>query len=204
MREQTGVAPGQELRFVTPEVPAGAYTVKLVADPANPGGDADLYVRVGASPDAPRLRLPPVHRGLERGVQDDAHRARRIYVRCSAMRRELALRPDDRQGGATTAADAADVDRHRRVGHRDRQPGEALADSQPPRRNYYFEITGNGDADLYVKKGTAPTTSSYDCRPYTGDSNETCTVTLSASQAIHVMVRGYASSSTVRLIGKPQ
>ncbi|MGE0547952.1 MAG: PPC domain-containing protein [Kofleriaceae bacterium] len=40
----------------------------------------------------------------------------------------------------------------------------------------FFEVfmTGNGDADLYVKRGQEPTEDVYDCRPYGGDSNETC------------------------------
>ncbi|HAA23012.1 MAG TPA: hypothetical protein DCP28_31195, partial [Cytophagales bacterium] len=34
---------------------------------------------------------------------------------------------------------------------------------------------GTGDADLYVRQAAAPTTSSYDCRPYLNGNNETCT-----------------------------
>src|SRR5678816_1877663 len=37
-------------------------------------------------------------------------------------------------------------------------------------------MTGSGDADLYVRKGAAPTAASYDCRPYTGSSNESCSI----------------------------
>ena len=36
-------------------------------------------------------------------------------------------------------------------------------------------MTGTGDADLYVKRGSVPTLSSYDCRPYGGTSTEDCT-----------------------------
>ena len=36
-------------------------------------------------------------------------------------------------------------------------------------------MTGTGDADLYVRKGSQPTDAAYDCRPYGGDSNESCT-----------------------------
>src|SRR5256885_11806564 len=36
-------------------------------------------------------------------------------------------------------------------------------------------MTGSGDADLYVKRGAEATTEAYDCRPYTGSSNEDCT-----------------------------
>ncbi|MGH8076939.1 MAG: S8 family peptidase, partial [Lysobacter sp.] len=34
---------------------------------------------------------------------------------------------------------------------------------------------GTGDADMYVKFGSAPTDSVYDCRPYAGGNAETCT-----------------------------
>ena len=68
---------------------------------------------------------------------------------------------------------------------------------------YEFAITGNNDADLYVRVGSAPTTSAYDCRPYKTGSNEVCSVTLAQPAAIHVMVRGYsATASTVQLVGK--
>lgn len=57
---------------------------------------------------------------------------------------------------------------------------------------------GSGDADLYVKKGSAPTTSSYDCRPYKSGNNESCTAT--GSGTYHVMVRGYSAYSGASLV----
>ena len=68
---------------------------------------------------------------------------------------------------------------------------------------YVFEMTGDGDADLYVRVGTAPTTEVYDCRPYDTDSNETCEVELSTDAPVHVMVRGWADSSSYELVGRP-
>ncbi|MBI3074345.1 MAG: PPC domain-containing protein [Deltaproteobacteria bacterium] len=67
---------------------------------------------------------------------------------------------------------------------------------------YSFAITGSGDADLYVRKANAPSTTKYDCRPYKNGSNESCIVTLAAPTTVHVMVRGYKPTSTVRLVGK--
>ena len=58
-------------------------------------------------------------------------------------------------------------------------------------------LTGTGDADLYVKAGAQPTKSSYDCRPYKGDSNETCNVT--GSGPIYISINGYAASSNFNL-----
>ncbi len=68
--------------------------------------------------------------------------------------------------------------------------------------DYQFELTGTGDADLYVRVGSAPTTTKFDCRPYKTGSNETCRVTLAQPSTIHVMVRGYATTSTFDLKGK--
>ncbi|MEO8846723.1 MAG: PPC domain-containing protein [Kofleriaceae bacterium] len=68
--------------------------------------------------------------------------------------------------------------------------------------SYQFDITGSGDADLYVRVGAAPTTTKYDCRPYKTGSNESCSVTIAQPTTIGVMVRGYATTSDFSLVGK--
>ena len=60
---------------------------------------------------------------------------------------------------------------------------------------------GSGDADLYVSFGTAPTTSSYDCRPYLTDNNETCSISNVQVGTYHVMVLAYSAFSGVSLVG---
>lgn len=61
-------------------------------------------------------------------------------------------------------------------------------------------MTGTGDADLYVKFGSAPTTSSYACRPYLSNSNEVCTLDVPAGVTkAFVKVQGYATSSTYNI-----
>jgi hypothetical protein len=68
---------------------------------------------------------------------------------------------------------------------------------------YQFSITGTNDADLYVRVGSAPTTTQFDCRPYKSGSTESCNVTLAQPAPIHVMVRGYSTAtSTFNLTGK--
>ncbi|KAB2896346.1 MAG: hypothetical protein F9K40_14635, partial [Kofleriaceae bacterium] len=67
---------------------------------------------------------------------------------------------------------------------------------------YAFEMTGTNDADLYVRVGAEPTTSTYDCRPYKSGSNERCEVRLAAPAKIYVNVRGYSASSTFELTGR--
>ncbi len=59
---------------------------------------------------------------------------------------------------------------------------------------------GSGDADLYVKFGSAPTDSSYDCRPYLDGNNESCTGTQSGG-TYHVRLKAYSAFSGVSLTG---
>jgi pseudolysin/vibriolysin len=58
---------------------------------------------------------------------------------------------------------------------------------------------GSGDADLYVKFGSAPTTSSYDCRPYKTGNAESCSFTTPKTGTYYVKVRGYSAFSNVSL-----
>lgn len=60
---------------------------------------------------------------------------------------------------------------------------------------------GSGDADMYVRYGSKPTTSSYDCRPYRSGNNETCNISNVQAGTYHVMLRGYSAYSGVSLVG---
>lgn len=59
---------------------------------------------------------------------------------------------------------------------------------------------GSGDADLYVRQGSAPTDTAYTCRPYLGGNNETCTLNNPAAGTWHVRIKAYSAFSglTVR------
>ncbi|MDC0745101.1 M4 family metallopeptidase [Polyangium mundeleinium] len=63
-----------------------------------------------------------------------------------------------------------------------------------------IEISGGtGDADLYVRFGSAPTTSSYACRPYLEGNNEVCEFTPPQSGTYYIKLYGYSSSSGITL-----
>ena len=63
---------------------------------------------------------------------------------------------------------------------------------------------GSGDADLYVRFGSAPTTSTYDCRPYLNGNNESCSFQDPQAGTWHIMVRGYSSFSGLNLDASAQ
>jgi serine protease len=71
------------------------------------------------------------------------------------------------------------------------------------RTSLSFSISGGtGDADLYVRFGTAPTTTTYDCRPYRSGNTETCTITNIRAGTYHVNVRAFTAYSNVTLVGR--
>ena len=67
--------------------------------------------------------------------------------------------------------------------------------------NLSFTMSGgSGDADLYVKQGSAPTDSSYDCRPWKSGNSETCTFASPVAGTYHVRVKAYSAFSGVSLV----
>lgn len=72
-------------------------------------------------------------------------------------------------------------------------------------KNLSFKISGGtGDADIYVKFGSAPTTSVYDYRPYKAGNNETVTIATPKTGTYYIMVRAYRTYSGVTLVGQHQ
>ncbi|AZZ95227.1 PKD domain-containing protein [Hahella sp. KA22] len=61
---------------------------------------------------------------------------------------------------------------------------------------------GSGDADLYVRQGAQPTTSQYNCRPYTNGNNEVCTINNPAAGDWYISIRAYRDYSGVDLVGE--
>ena len=59
---------------------------------------------------------------------------------------------------------------------------------------------GTGDADLYTRFGSRPTTSTYACRPYRNGNAETCTTASTQAGDYYVMLRGYAAYAGVSLV----
>jgi Proprotein convertase P-domain/Bacterial pre-peptidase C-terminal domain/Carboxypeptidase regulatory-like domain len=68
--------------------------------------------------------------------------------------------------------------------------------------NLTFTMSGGtGDADMYVKFGSAPTDTVYDCRPYLGGNAETCTFAAPQAGTYHIRLKAYSTFSGVSLVG---
>lgn len=91
-------------------------------------------------------------------------------------------------------------------------PESGLSGSQGSETHFYIDVPagasnleisisgGSGDADLYVRHGSAPTTGTYDCRPWLNGNNETCTEAGPAAGTWYVMLHGYSAYSGVTLV----
>jgi len=66
---------------------------------------------------------------------------------------------------------------------------------------YTFSFSTTGAVDVYVRKGFAPTTTTFDCT--TSDPSVTCTEPVASSAILYVLVVGEASNSTFRIDAQP-
>jgi secreted trypsin-like serine protease len=58
---------------------------------------------------------------------------------------------------------------------------------------------GSGDADLYVRRGSQPTTTAFDCRPFQDGNAEFCTIDAPAAGTYFVSLRAFAAYSGAAL-----
>jgi len=95
------------------------------------------------------------------------------------------------EGGATVerAGDVASA-AWSQVGSFAVTPGSALT----------VAMSGAGDPDLYVRFAAAPTTTAYDCRPYSSTADEICNLTVpDGATRAYVAVASYRSAASYRL-----
>ena len=65
-----------------------------------------------------------------------------------------------------------------------------------PGSEFSATLSGDGDADLYLRFGEGPTLELHDCRPYADDSDEVCELLVPDDQTqVYLAVRGRTRSS---------
>ncbi|MEZ4380260.1 MAG: hypothetical protein R3A79_02855 [Nannocystaceae bacterium] len=180
---------------------AGVVTIELETS----RGDADLYVNVGG-PATPgdgdytllsdnlnlqpeRVELPDVAAGTRIGVAVHGYKASvyRLVItgpKVGAVAEPTPAPIERRMHGVVAAGD---INRLAAI----EVAVDGLLDVQ---------LTGSGDADVYVDFGAPPTESSYAWRLYGPHSNERGQLKVEAGDVVHVMVHGYAPSSEYDLV----
>jgi len=66
-----------------------------------------------------------------------------------------------------------------------------------------FRTSGTGDADLFIRKGSAPTRSVFDAKSDTLTSTEQVKITVAAGDTIHYLVYGYKTASVKLVVELP-
>lgn len=193
----TDTSKGGEI-FYTLDVPTGATDLSFVM--AGGSGDADLYVRYGASPTSSTYDCRPYKNGnaetctistVQTGIY---HVMIRAYSTFSGV--SLTGSYTESGGGGNTGGTMSQSN---------------LSGAKSEWLYYTIDVPtgmstltidtsgGSGDADMYVREGSQPTTSSYNCRPYKDGNNESCSISSPASGTWHLGIRGYSAFSGLNL-----
>lgn len=190
-------AQGSETDF-TFEVPAGATSVDFQMSGGS--GDADLYVKFGSAPTTSSYDCRPYRNGNNESCNFNAQ-AGTYYVMVrgysSYSNASLVANHD---GGSTPPPPSGGS-----------ETIENISASSGQWKHYYLDVPagtssltatitgGSGDADLYVRRGSQPTTSAYDCRPYRWGNEETCNISNPAEDRYYISLRAYQTFSGVTL-----
>ncbi|HEY5933110.1 MAG TPA: M4 family metallopeptidase [Kofleriaceae bacterium] len=188
------------MKFWKLEVPAGQSSVTF--NITGGSGDADLYVQSGAKPTTTSYVCRPYRAGNVEtcAITNPAAGTWWVGLRAYSAYSGVTLKgvyATTTPGGdpyltngvpVTAISGATGSTKYWRVA-----PGAG--------KTLRISISGgSGDADLYTRFGSRPTTSTYSCRPYLGGNNETCTTTNSVAGDYYVMLRGYTTYSNVSLV----
>lgn len=183
-------------------VPAGATGLKFVTSGGT--GDADLYVKFGSAPTTSSYDCRSWNTGNSETCSITTAQAGTYYVMIngysafSGLSLTGSYSTGGGTGGGTTLSNGVAVT------GLSASTGNWTSDYTlvvpSGATNLKFAISGGtGDADMYVRLGSAPTTSSYTCRPYVSGNSETCTFAAPTAGTYHVSLRAYSTFSGVTL-----
>ncbi len=196
---ETGLsgATGSETRY-TISVPAGATDLSFVMSGGS--GDADLYVRFGAAPTTGTYDCRPWLNGNNETCTISNVQAGTYHVMIRGYSSFSGVSVVANYTEASTGPGAPKSGSASNLSGAANEWVDFTWDVDPGRSNLTISISGgSGDADLYVRRGSQPTTSAYDCRPYRGGNNETCTFDNPAAGTYYIRLRGYSAFSGVTL-----
>ena len=198
----TTPADNSDLEFYI-DIPADASNMKI--EMSGGSGDADLYVKAGTLPTDTDYDCRPYKGGNNEVCDEAAPTVGRWYVRLKAYSayNNVSLTASFTDGGGnpsiveltkgqaetnlTTANNGDDL--------------MFFIDVPANASDLSFNISGgSGDADLYVRYGSEPTDSDYDCRPYKGGNSEVCEEAAPQSGRWYVRVKAYSAFSGVSLV----
>ena len=188
---------GDQLEF-TLAVPAGATNLKF--DMSGGTGDADLYVKFGSKPTTSNYDCRSWAGGNGESCDISSAQEGTYYVLVNGYSSfsgaSLTGSFTESSGGGATGGSSSvtDISVSRRAWKYytiDIPAGMSTLD---------FTLNGgSGDADLYIKRGSQPSTSSYDCRSWESGNSESCSFNNPTADTWHIGIYGYRAASGVSL-----
>ena len=195
----------------------GPYNVADMADleaVLSGTGDADLYVRKGAQPTASDYDCRPYASGTSEECIVEG--PGEIYVAVNGYDDSsdytLTVSYKSADGGSEGGDEGGDEGGEEEGGDEPTSEEASVSESGSVAKDEWkhfgpypvaaagallAEMTGTGDADLYVKVGSQPTSELYDCRPYASGSDESCDI--DGPGDVYVSINGYADTSDYAL-----
>lgn len=193
---------GTELRF-TLDVPAGATDLSFVMSGGS--GDADLYVNFGSAPTTSDYDCRPYVGGNNETCDISNVQAGTYHVmlRGYSAFSGVSLVGSFTEGGGGGGDDVLEdgVAKTNLSGASGSMTYFTMEVPAGASNLSFVTSGGTGDVDMYVRFGSAPTTSSYDCRPYRSGNSESCSFASPQAGTWHVMLHGYSAYSGVSLTG---
>ncbi|MBS0193101.1 MAG: M4 family metallopeptidase [Proteobacteria bacterium] len=189
----------------TMAVPAGATGLKFVMSGGT--GDADMYVKFGSAPTDTSYDCRPYVSGNAETCTIATAQAGTYYVRVKAysaysgvsLTGSYTTGGGGGGGGSGTVLSSGVPVSLASVATNGVSPNYTIAVPAGKTKLVVAISGGTGDADLYVRKGSAPTSATYDCRPYLSGNAETCTFNSPAAATYYINVRAYSAFSGVSL-----
>ncbi|MEP7097359.1 MAG: PPC domain-containing protein, partial [Dokdonella sp.] len=201
----TGLAAstGNQLSY-TMVVPAGATGLSFVQSGGT--GDSDMYVKFGSAPTLSSYDCRPYVNGNAETCNISTAQAGTYYIMLNAYATfsGVSLKGSYTAGGGGGGGSCTPSGTLLCSGTQVTLPTVATGGVSSTysivvpagKTSLVVNIaSGTGDADLYVKAGSAPTSTSYTCRPYTSSSTETCTINSPAAGTYYMNVRAYVGFS---------
>jgi len=187
---------GQELTF-TMQVPAGS--TELTFATSGGSGDVDLYVKYDQKPTSSSYDCRPYKNGNAESctISNIQPGTYHILLKAYANFSGVSL-----LGSYTVSSGGGN------------SGGETINNISASKGQWYYKnftlphgvsaldvsiSDGTGDADLYLRKGSNPTSSSYECRPYKNGNTESCTITNPSEGQWYVGLKAYESFDNLTL-----
>ncbi len=195
----TGLAAssGQELTY-TMDVPAGATSLSF--NMSGGTGDADIYVKFGSAPTSSDWECRPYKTGNTETCDIATAQAGTYYVvvKAYATFSGVSLTGSFTEGSTGGATGGTQTKSNITVARR--KWDYTSLDIPAGMTSLTVNMSGgSGDADLYIRQSSNPTTSTYACRSWANGNTETCTITNPAAGTWKVGVYGYSSASGMNL-----